>query len=620
VGDDDLEQDLAVGEITRKLEQACKDELTALDQRMAVLLDRPGLGHDGDPLGPATFCAALKNACEQLSGGNKARTMVLQKLEGYLTPELDGLYNDLNRLLAMGGVLPELRVADRRTPVSFSFEKPAEARKPTTPAPSETTKAEIFGTLAQLLGSSAPNVGFSAAWAPIDAKPAPRPFLDALTRLHQGLRDRTGGPDILVHELKALKGGPLAKDLSSVDAMMIDIVAMLFDHVFDDARLPSSIRELLGRLRVPTLKVALADKTFFSNKAHPMRRLLDALAGSAMPLAEAEAPTSAAFPLIERVVGRVLAELDLDFALLDELTREVEQFMAPQDAIEQGVVERSARVIEAREREETAQQAASEEVAARLANRRWVPPAVREMLLETWTRAMARMYMAEGEGSEGWKRLSQAAKELLWSVEPKATAEDRDRLVKVLPAMIKLLNEGFALAQMPDADRTTFLGKLADFHAMAVKAGKLGPDAAPEPPPAPTEPEDARLARESVAAGDVTVEEIRLRTSGGKPHVRDVATRTGMYTNLQRGTWVQVKRPDDTVARMRLTWISPNQGVYLFTNPLVANAAMSISPEALAELMRSRSVRMIDPTPLVERNVHALLASLRPKAATATVK
>src|SRR5207244_13297096 len=79
----------------------------------------------------------------------------------------------------------------------------------------------------------------------------------------------------------------------------------------------------------------------------------------------------------------------------------------------------------------------------------------------------------------------------------------------------------------------------------------------------------------------------------------------------QRGTWVEFKRPQAGSSRARLTWISPNKGVYLFTNPASPTAAVSISPEALAEQMRLGEARVIDAAPLVERAVDSMLATLR---------
>jgi hypothetical protein len=114
-----------------------------------------------------------------------------------------------------------------------------------------------------------------------------------------------------------------------------------------------------------------------------------------------------------------------------------------------------------------------------------------------------------------------------------------------------------------------------------------------------------------VPAGDIQVSEIRLKTPRGRPPIRNVFTRTGIWTNLQRGTWVEFAACSVPAMRARLTWISPNKGVYLFTNPLSSVAAVSISPEALAEQMRLGEARMLDDAPLVERAVDSMLANLR---------
>ena len=96
------------------------------------------------------------------------------------------------------------------------------------------------------------------------------------------------------------------------------------------------------------------------------------------------------------------------------------------------------------------------------------------------------------------------------------------------------------------------------------------------------------------------VEEIRLRTPRGSPAVRNVFTRTGIWTNVQRFSWVEFVRSEGEPLRARLTWISPAKGVYLFTNPH-GNAAVSISPEALAEQMRRGEAKLLGIAKALER-------------------
>jgi len=120
----------------------------------------------------------------------------------------------------------------------------------------------------------------------------------------------------------------------------------------------------------------------------------------------------------------------------------------------------------------------------------------------------------------------------------------------------------------------------------------------------------AEIERAVIPAGDIRVEEIRLR-SPSPSAVRNVFTRTGIWTNLQRGTWVEFGGREAGAQRARLTWISPNKGVYLFTNPLATKGAVSISPEALAEQMRLGEARVLDDAPLMDRAVGSMIENLR---------
>jgi hypothetical protein len=208
--------------------------------------------------------------------------------------------------------------------------------------------------------------------------------------------------------------------------------------------------------------------------------------------------------------------------------------------------------------------------------------------------------------------------ELLWSVDPKSRPEDRRRLVAGIPALIRKLQDGMALAGVDEAMREAFLGALVDCHADAVKSGLRGTGLAGQTrsrEPVPERPLVApSIEREMIPAGDIHVEEIRLRSPRGQPPVRNVFTRTGIWTHVQRHTWVEFHREGAPPLRARLTWISPAKGVYLFTNSN-ASAAISVSPEALAEQMRRGEARIVDDAPLVDRAVDSMLASLRESAA-----
>lgn len=607
VGAEELEESLAVDEMSRKARAACEAELFALGQRMGFLLERPEMGDDANPLGPAAMCNALKVACDQVEAGFKVRMALLHQLESHMMAELQVIYRDLNAHLVERRVLPDVRPVARRNP---SGAKPA-ARDDKADAPKD-----LFSTLADLMKSPPAGLvggggGGMPGGLPGEAgglSAAAAPFVESLTHLH---RDNPSGIDArssMVNVVREVRASPQAASLPPLEATTIDIVAMLFDYVFEDRHIPDSIKALLGRLQIPTLKVALLDKAFFSSKVHPARRLIDLLAEVSIGV-DPDYPRGArTLALVEEVVDTILAEFGTDLALYERLVARVEAFAVEARLADDDIVQRSAAIVEARERTEIALAAAEDEVTRRLANRSWVPVPVREMLHGTWTRAFAAAY--EAMGTQGaWVGLGQTVDDLLWSVEPKVQAEDRKRLVATLPTLLKALQDGFELAKAQPGERDAFLGALVDCHAAAIKAGLRGLAALPDVPPVPPAPGPVAIEREMVPADGVQVEEIRLRVPKGV--VRNVFTRTGIWTNVPRGTWVEFGRAGGDTTRARLTWISPNKGVYLFTNPASKHRALSISPEALAEQMRLGEARILDDAPLVDRAVDSMLANLR---------
>ena len=584
VSEDVLEQKLAVNEMSRQLGEACEKELVALSQRMGYLLERPELEDDANPVSPATICAALKDACDLIQSDYKVRMALMRQLAHQAQAELQNVYRDLNALLVERRILPDVRPVARKRGVA--------------PAAPRARQTDLLGVLDQLVAQAGGN----------RSAPVPPDFVAELTRLHRAPPGAPSGAAPL-NVLRDLRDAPREGQLAGVDADTIDIVAMLFDYVFEDEDTPAAVKAVLARLQIPTLKVALLDPAFFSNDAHPARRLIDLFAQLGLGLDQDAARGQAALGLMGEVADAVAREFETDVTLFAALVARVEAFVADQERADAAVVERSSRLVEQRERAEVARLVAEEEVGRRLRSRMWAPAPVRDMLLGTWVRALAAVQIAEGEGSPSWQTLVHTMDDLLWSVEPKSTADERKRLVAMLPGMLQRLHEGFARAKLADSDRDIFLGALVDCHAYAVKAGLRGlamlPDATD-----PARAEGFTLEHSVVPAGEIQVEEIRLRGPRGGA-VLNVFTRTGIWSNLARGSWVEFSTATRGIWRARLTWISPNKGVYLFTNPASGNRAMSISPEALAEKMRLAEARVVDSAPLVGRAVGSLLEGLR---------
>src|SRR5207253_2307811 len=62
----------------------------------------------------------------------------------------------------------------------------------------------------------------------------------------------------------------------------IEIVALLFQSILTEERIPASVRVWFARLQMPTLRVAVSEPDFFATTDHPARRLIDRMGACVM--------------------------------------------------------------------------------------------------------------------------------------------------------------------------------------------------------------------------------------------------------------------------------------------------------------------------------------------------
>ncbi len=507
VDTDDFERDLAIGKLSARAACSCANQLTALDHRFAALLHVQRISQDDNPLHPRALFAAMLRAVDDLGGGEQLALALLHELERQTAGALPGIYTDLNRSLSDCGVLPKIPVDLGRAPAAppepgvvsgpgRDSEWPAGAQpgfEPGAPAgsqsggPAAQPAADIFAQLARAIQSAAnalPQAPAHPAPRAPQSQPAAHPgpdswgalgsaqLIEALTRLQQGRPEAWSQPRLgpvqidptAGQVLQQLRSTPLAGSTTPVDALTLDIVAMLFDVVFNDPELPAAVRAEIARLQIPVLKVALLDKTFFSNKAHPARRLMDLIANAGIGLNESETPR-----LQERVrsaVDAVVAGFETDIDIFAAQARKLEDFLREEEARAQDRTSEAVTRLEQQERQQRAKGFVASEIESRI-QRRSVPTLVADFLSRHWRLVLVRAYLHSGEGGATFTAALRAMDDLLWSVEPKGDSEERNRLLGALPDLLARLRTGLDALGLGDA-WDPFFAQLIRLHMEAL--------------------------------------------------------------------------------------------------------------------------------------------------------
>ncbi len=85
-----------------------------------------------------------------------------------------------------------------------------------------------------------------------------------------------------------------------------------------------------------------------------------------------------------------------------------------------------------------------DEVLAQLAGTEKFPAAMEKLIHRYWRKVLQRIYREHGRDSRHWSIALQITRDLLWSLTPKHTEEERKRLSAMLPGLIHSVQKGLS--------------------------------------------------------------------------------------------------------------------------------------------------------------------------------
>lgn len=431
----------------------------------------------------------------------------------------------------------------------------------------------------------------------------------------------SGIPEGKHNVLRDLQESPLGKRANQLESMTIELVAMLFDFIFETRDLPDGIKALLARLQIPVLKAAMLDGAFFAKKSHPSRLLVNALAEAGLGWSPVMGADDPLYKEMARIVHRILDDFSDNLAIFDELRDELERYLADEEKAAEANIQTTAEEIDQRDRQQIATVVARAEVERRI-EAYPIPNFLAEFLRAKWQVALEHVHVQNGEDSEAWGQMVATLEDIVWSVQPKKATEDRKHLVALLPSLLKRMSAGLHSVPWPPGERERFMSNLVEAHAAAVKpvlASSALPTAAVAEQ-AKAEAEIAKAAGDEVAAAKAELLAVAMAAAEPAPPVEEPEVIEDQFLeiaqSLERGMWIEFEADDGQLAFAKLAWISPLRGTYLFTNRQ-GQKALSMTAEELAERFRSDRARLVEAEPLVDRAFGSVIAEFNGKYAEA---
>ncbi|MGE8493343.1 DUF1631 family protein [Comamonas sp.] len=256
---------------------------------------------------------------------------------------------------------------------------------------------------------------------------------------------------------------------SDEEKAIIEIIALMFQSILNEDRIPAGIRIWFARLQVPVLRVALAEPAFFNDTEHPARQLIDRMGACVLGFEAAALNGTSLEAEVKRVVQVIEQYPDTGSRVFQLVLKEFQKFL------EKNLTGQTAT---ARELVSLAQQIEQKETLAiqytiQLRDMLLEMPVdsdVREFLFKQWSDVLAMSAIRFGAEHENTQKFKKAALDLVWSASAKPSKEERAKVIRQLPLLQTVLRQGLTLSNIVGERQDEMIKSLMDIVAEAFLA------------------------------------------------------------------------------------------------------------------------------------------------------
>ncbi|MDM0036029.1 DUF1631 family protein [Variovorax sp. J22P271] len=359
---------------------------------------------------------------------------------------------------------------------------------------------------------------------------------------------------------------------TTADKATVEIVALMFQAILAEERIPFSARVWFARLQMPVLRVAIAEPEFFGTLQHPARMLIDRMGSCVMGFDAAAISGSALEGEIRRVVQVIEQYPETGqrvFKLVfDEFVAFLNKYLTQSDT-----TQRVMSVAQQVEQKETMAIQYTIEL-RKMLNDMPVREEIREFLFKVWAEVLAIAALRYGAQDEQTVTLKRVASDLVWAASAKPNRNDRTRVIQDLPKLLQRLRQGMTLlgivGEPQEAHIKTIGATLSDAFLSKTEAI----------PPAKIEAMAKRLANLEDFVSDEGTTDLPLDAAsielllGVDAASIEVVPDTGTKVSedmlawaheLQVGTWFMLDH-NDRVSQVQFVWRSDRKQLHLFAS------------------------------------------------------
>jgi hypothetical protein len=252
---------------------------------------------------------------------------------------------------------------------------------------------------------------------------------------------------------------------SKSEKATIEIVALMFQAILAEERIPPGIRVWFARLQMPVLRVALEDNDFLGSTDHPARLLIDRMGSSVMGFDGAGVQVTAMETEVKRIVQVIEQYPETGKKVYQVVYEEFQRFLA-KFLTEKEATQKVVSVAQQVEQKETLAIQYTIEMRDMLKDMP-VRDEIREFLFKVWAEVMAVSALRKGARHGDTLLLKKSATDLIWAASAKPGRAERARVIQDLPNLLLMLRSGMTLLAMAPSEQEAFVKTISDTLADA---------------------------------------------------------------------------------------------------------------------------------------------------------
>lgn len=576
----EMDNKVMLGAAARRFETDLEEPLNALTIRLAFLVGRdpPSLAHN--PFRPEIWLDGLQASWSEFDPDTATHSLILPLLTPDIFFLLRSLFDELNQVLTSAGVLPELnnayqiRKSDDNLHAASNTLRDKQIRQKLRDLFARDTEPDQ--SRGHSTATKLPTDDPTLLTMQVDST-----LLAYVSKLATRLPAEIGTPTRLSDFKQQLPAGVMRR----IDETTIDLLGHVFDSIFAHQLIPNEIKNLIGMLQMPMLKTALQDKEFFCSEAHPARKLIALLSRIGLDWQQTADADDPLYQNIKSTVERAQMQQsnDVESDGFGQAVHALETYL--NEAERASSIALAIPITQATRHEKIhfATRAAKNDIAERISAGD-VAAFIETFLEHRWINVLTLAHTVEAEKPDILRSAIKTMDDLLWSVRPKVTALERKELITRLPTILGMLNKWLDVTKWADAERLQFFADLAEAHASIVRA-----------------PLNLSAERQLEIAVESAAKSAQRRAVWQAATVDNAPSDeyANQVSQLQRGTWIELKSEGNERSRAKLAWVSPLRSIYIFSAGQ-RRESFSVSAEELATKLRDGSARLLQIDSIVD--------------------